>query len=432
MHKRVGWGTGAFAVLIAVGAAVFLGGTQSEFEPPRRSGPMGLVRFDDAAALWIASTQEEEQSRYLGGGRGSTGRWLTHSYYHLRIQAHDPATAQRQWLSTLKVVKDDDGGRNAQVRILGQEGALVWVWVHDQVLALSARDGGVVADRARLEAADPSLRDLLSGELKHYTWNGQLIATLADGRHVRIGAESWAVSPYQIEDAEQFSRANFMTGTWNGGYRTEEFGLRHGLFDGHWIGLLSDKEARDAEQDEWGDHFANAAEIDDEGQTARRTFWRASTGRTREFSEGSHERLLRLDRIEGAGSYLQGRLLKRTDPPGTPAFILRGRSWRRAPGTLLRVTDPEGVLVLHRTRMDAPGRLALTRLDGAFGERWTAVLPLAELGSRWELAQRLLLFGHWDDAQPGRSDWREALIAVDLADGSWTGWEIGAEAPVPR
>lgn len=431
MDKRVGWGVGVVAVLIAVGGAVFLTGTHSEFEPPRRSGPMGLVRVDDVAALWIASTQEEEQSRYIGG-RGSTGRWITHSDYHLRIQAHDPVTAQRQWLVTLKVVKDDDGGRGAQVRILGQEGAQVWVWAHDQILALSARDGSVVADRARLEAADPSLRDLLSSELKHYTWNGQLIATLVDGRHVHIAAESWAVSPYRIEDANQFSRANFMTGTWNGGYQTPEFGVRHGRFDGRWIGLFSDTEAQDAERDEWGDHFANAAEVDDEGQTARRTFWRAITGRTREFSEGSHERLLSLDRIEGAGVYLQGRLLKQTDPPGTPAFTLRGRNWRPTPGMPLRVADPEGVLVLHRTRMDSLGRLALTRVDGAFGERWTTRLPLAELGNRWELGQRLLLFGSWDEAQPGMSDWREALISVDLTDGSWTGWEIGADSPLRR
>ena len=37
--------------------------------------------------------------------------------------------------------------KGAQVRILGQQGDLVWAWAHDQPLALSARDGAVVADR---------------------------------------------------------------------------------------------------------------------------------------------------------------------------------------------------------------------------------------------------------------------------------------------
>ena len=93
----------------------------------------------------------------------------------------------------------------------------------------------------------------------------------------------------------------------------------------------------------------------------------------------------------------------------------------------LWLSSPEGVLVLHRTRLDAQGRLALTRLDGAFRERWTTVLPFDELSNRWEMPGRLLLYGSRDDAPPGMSDRREALVALDLADGGWHGWRVEDE-----
>ena len=54
--------------------------------------------------------------------------------------------------------RDRDGGRSAQIRILGHQGEIVWVWVHDQLLALSARDGTVVAGRATLAKRIPNSR----------------------------------------------------------------------------------------------------------------------------------------------------------------------------------------------------------------------------------------------------------------------------------
>lgn len=91
------------------------------------------------------------------------------------------------------------------------------------------------------------------------------------------------------------------------------------------------------------------------------------------------------------------------------------------------MSAPDGVLVLHRTRLDARGRLALARLDRAFAPLWDVPLPLAELSNRWPTTDGLLLYGHWDDAPPTRSDRREALVAVDLANGDWRGWEVGSE-----
>ena len=129
----------------------------------------------------------------------------------------------------VKVVRDRDGGRSAQIRILGHQGEIVWVWVHDQLLALSARDGTVVADRATLAKANPELAALLPDELKFYTWVGDLVVTLADARRVRIAVPGFRAEAYEVKN-QQFDHARQLSSTWNGGHGTDEFGVRHGRF----------------------------------------------------------------------------------------------------------------------------------------------------------------------------------------------------------
>ena len=462
----------------------------SQFEPPERSGPAALVDAGAGKQAWLATTQEEERSRRVG--RGASGRWVTESIYHLRLQAHDPANAQRLWLKELKAVPDKEGGRSAQIRILGQQGDVVWTWVHDQALALSARDASVVADRAKIEQANPDLAGLLPRELKFYTWMGELVVTLADARRVRIVPPAFRAEPYAVANEEQFRYAGGMTHTWNGDSATQEFGVRHGRFGGEWIGLLSEAEARDGESDGYGDHYADSAEIADEREMARRTFWRATSGfnteyrkqgregiceslagraaesaaskaffedkdkyfenvmrndgkyrdedadaRARDaqracldaFDEERYKRIVKLERIPGAGEWLQGRLLKASATPGAPQWVQRGIVMKPAVRPPLRLADSDGVLVLHRTRMDAQGRLALSRVDGTFARTlWTAVLPYAELTGRWETGSHLLLHGNWSEERAGVTRRHEALVSLDLASGRWQGWDLGGDA----
>lgn len=463
------------------------------FEPPQRSGPIVLVDTGSGKQAWMALTQEEERSRHVGGGSRRIGKWITEYRHHLRLQAHDPATAQRLWAKDIKVVLDKEGGRNAQIRILGQQGEVVWVWVHDQVLALSARDGGVAMDRASLVKANPGIADLLPKELKYYTWFGDLVITLADGRRMRIGVPGFRAEPYQVTDERQFSQSVSLGTTWNGGYETKTFGVRHGRFDGEWIGLLSDKEARDAENDASGDNYADSASIDDEGELARRTFWRVSETafnddflsdggrkgvqgfceekiesiegqedmqllmrsndieeyarnrgadpaihrkRVREciedFDEEKYKRIVRLERIAGDGEWLQGRLLKQIAKPGEAQWVQRGILMNPAVRPPLRLQGPDSVLVLYRTRMDAEGRLALSRVDTTFSRTvWTAVLPYAELNSRWETGSHLVLYGTWSDTTGGVTSHHEALVSLNLATGQWQGWNVGADQVLP-
>ena len=482
----------ASAALLALLALSLAACTQSKFEQPERTGPIGLVDTGHGQQAWLANVQEEQRSRHVGSGTRSIGRWVTEYRYHLRVQAHDPATAQPKWTKELRLLRDREGGVGAQVRILGQQGALVWVWVHDQPMALSARDGSVVADRAALEAANPAIASLLPKELKYYTMVGELVVTLADARRMRIAVPGLQAVPYQVTDEASFSQANSLGSSWNGGYPTQDFGVRHGRFDGEWIGLLSEREARDGEHDASGDHYADSADITDEGERARRTFWRARTGlnndftrwgggkggvrgycedqvatienredaelltrssdievyarnrgtdpavharRMRECTEGfdadKFTRITQLERVPGAGEWLQGRLLKAAAAPGTPQWVQRGYIMKPAVRPPLHLGNPDSVLVLHRTRLDAQGRLALARVDTTFTRTlWTAVLPYAELSNRWETGSHLLLFGGWAELKNGVTQRHEGLVSLDLASGQWRGWDIGKEVPI--
>lgn len=416
------------AVVVAAGLAMYLAGTRSEFEPARRNGPLLLVQAGDGSAgLWLAVHQVEVRTRRIGGGRHSTTRWITERFRHLRLQAHDPATTRPRWQRTLEVRPLDRGVQPGELRLLGQQGDAVWAWMNDGPLLLAAADGARRADLAAIEAANPGLAGLFPRELRHWTWLDALLVRLADGRLVRIDAATLAATGYGIADPDAFAQAGQRTWMWHGGYDTAAFGVRHGWFDGEWIGLFSEAEAADAANDPWGDHLFSSAEVADEGAAARRRFWRGLPGRTREFSEGSHPRLAALEPLPDGRSWLQGRLLKAPATAGSPAWVRRGNTWRAAPGEPVRMSAPDGALVLHRTRLDARGRLALARLDRAFAPLWDVPLPLAELSNRWPTPDGLLLYGHWDDAPPTRRDRREALVAVDLANGDWRGWEVGSE-----
>lgn len=434
--RRVLW------VVLAIGALLlacwlFIG-SRSRFGPVQRDGPPALVDTGQGPQLWLATRQVEEFEYRIGGtGRGAIGRWVRATRHHLRLQAHDPATARRLWRRELEVVREDAGDERVAnagpVRLLGQEQGVVWMWVHDQLLALSAADASVLADRARLEQVNPALAGLLPDDLDHYAWFDGLIVNLADGRQVRVTlpdfrAESWAVPESQ---RLAFDHAASMSHTyWGGTYRTEDFGVRHTLADGRWVGLLSEREAHDAEDDSHGDHYAGSEWIDDEGARARRGLWLATAvGRTREFGHGTHARIERLERLPGTGEYLQGRLLKGWPAPGAPQWQWRGASTRPTPVEPLRLADPDGVLLLFRTRLDDQGQLGLARLGPDYRERWRALLPFDELQHRWQVDGRLLLMGSRASG-PARRE--EVLLALDTASGTPSGWEIGADAPLPE
>lgn len=402
-------------------------GLRSTFEAPRREGPSALVAVAGEPVLWLLTRQEEERSRNVGGGTRSSGRWVTDRYQHFHLQAFGVNDAQPRWKRTLRVVKEEPSTYTLQSRLLGQQGDVVWIWLCDEVLALKAGDAQVLADRATIERINPDLAGLLPRDLNFHAWYGGLVITLVDGRFVRLRSTDFVAEPFSVDNEEAFRTAGFMSSRWNGLYQTKDFGVRAGLFDDRWIGLFSEVERKDALEDGFGDRYRNADTVRDEGHGARRRFWQAKVGRTREFSEGSHPRIDDLVALDGADTWLEGRLLKAPDVPGVPrGTFTRTGIWQetaREPVPL----DGGGTLLLYNTRIDAEGRLGLARLDGAFRTQWKSTLPFKSLGARWPLEGRLLLYGGGDHSRPGMGNVNEAVVSIDLATGDWKGWDVAAE-----
>ncbi len=398
------------------GASLIASCNHSSFRPPEREGPPALVQHEKQPRLWLLLKQEEQRSRHLGGGTRSVGKWVTEIYYHFDLQAHDPANAARLWKKPLLTVKDDAGGRVAQARLLGQEGDLVWIFLNDGPVAISSKDGSTLADRATIVQRNPSLRDLIPKDLDFYAYDSGLVLTAADARRFRIRSADYSAEPYAPPNDDYFRQVQFMSTRWNGGYHTRDFLVRQMQLNGRWTGFFNEKEAADAGDDGFGDKIAtgepgsNPDRVYYETSHARRTFWSARIGKTKEFSEGTHDRLFDVTRIPGAPEYLEAGLL-----------IHQGT---KVP---LRLQEPAGFLVLHRTRIDEEGRLALTRLDDNFKPQWTATLPFHDLRNRYETAGSLLLYGIVQQTVRGVTGTTEHLVALNLADGKTQSWNVRAE-----
>ncbi|MBA3543845.1 MAG: hypothetical protein H0T83_05325 [Chthoniobacterales bacterium] len=387
--------------------------SKSNFRPPEREGPPALVQQEKESRLWLLLKREEQRMRYLGGGGRLIGKWITETYYHFDLQSHDPANADRLWKKRVLTVEDDAGGRVAQARLLGQEGDVVWTFMNDGPVALSAKDGSALADRCMIEERNPELRGLIPKDLDFYAYDGGLVIVTADARRFRIRTPKAAAEPYTPPNEDHFRNVQFMATRWNGGYHAKDFVVNQIMLEGRWLGLFSEKEATQAGNDEWGDHMKKPETIYLEGSRARRTFWSARIGKTKEFTEGTHDRLFDVTRIPGAPEYLEAGLL-----------IKQGTK------TPLRLQNPDGFLVLYKTRIDEEGRLALTRLDDHLKARWTATLPFHDLHNRYESPGHLLLYGMVRQTEKGVTGSSEHLVALNLADGKMQSWNVPAEKRV--
>lgn len=394
-------------------AAALVSCTSSEFEHPDRLGPPGLVVADGQPHLWLLVKQEESRLTTLSRGYKVYGELHNVTYYHLILTVHDTRSAARQWTRNLLELKGDQGGHSAQGRILGQDGDIVWLFLADRIVGLSSRDGAERVDGAEIERRNPSLRNLLPRESKFYAFDGALVITAADARRYRVSPVDFAAEPYTPESEEAFARARAYSTEWNGAFATSDFLTRLVPGSTRWLGLFTEKEAADASSDEFGRKFSDHSRIHDARSGARRVFWTTAIGRTREFPEGAHDRFLTFTPVPGGPEYLEGGLMVKA---GT-----------REP---LRPEESADVLVVHRTRIDADGRLALARLEDSLKPRWSTTLPIQQLGNRFEFPDRLLLCGECRTTVDGVTESHDILMSVQLSDGSLRAWNVTLEHEV--
>ena len=89
--------------------------------------------------------------------------------------------------------------------------------------------------------------------------------------------------------------------------------------------------------------------------------------------------------------------------------------------------DTTDLLVVHRTRIDAEGRLAMTRLDETLKPRWSTTLPIQQLANRFEFPDRLLLYGDHQLTERGVTGRQDFLMAIQLSDGALREWNVTLE-----
>jgi hypothetical protein len=404
--------------LLAV-AAWLAGCSRSHFETAEVQGPVAMVQDGGEPRLWVLSKQEEQRQVGVGGGgtRSST-YWRTDTFFHFAVEAFDPVATKRLWKQRILTLGDPEAkgfqpsrviGSDVDARLLGQEGALVWLLIGDAPFAVNAADGSIVVDADTLQQRNPSLHGLLPTEAKHYGFDRGLVLMAADARQFVVrGAANEAVAyapPPPPPAPEGRLRAD---GTHDIVPLMPPIGdvpARQVMVQGHWLGLYSEKEAADAANDEWGNKLLYPYTVLNEGgRLARRTFWRAKIVAAQRFDD-RFERLAELTPVAGGPTFLNGRFAK--DPAGAPLVL----------------EDPAGVLVWHSTRIDDAGRLALTRLDADLATAWSTELPLSEVDTvnriaTWPLPGRLVVMGVQQVEEAGVTRRDPYLVSVDLESGA--------------
>jgi hypothetical protein len=401
------------ALLLVAGIVFMLFGPMtSTFQPPERQGQAMLVMHEGKPKLWLLLKQEESRQVSYGGGGRSIGGFRNDSFFHFDLQAHDVRTTQPAWKLRLLTLGDPAaGGSNpsrvigssAGARLLGQEGDTVWALVDHRPMALSAADGSVKADAAALQQRNPALKGMLPSSSDLYAFEAGLVITAADAQRWRVQGGGFSATPYQPPAPPKAPPPTHWISTPPIG----EPMVRQARIDGTWLGLYTEREAADAGNDEFGRRYNQPFIVVNDGPLARRSFWRARIGKTREFPEGRHDRLFDVTPVSGSPAFLRGRFF-------------------HVPGSLqaLAMSDPSGLLVQHQTRIDSEGRVAISRIDSELKTLWTAALPMTELSSRWISPTQLLLLGTEQTLRDGVRSREEQLVALDLADGKLRSWNL--------
>ncbi|WP_395699549.1 PA2928 family protein [Aquabacterium sp.] len=387
--------------LAAAGWAWWLSTRPGEFGVAQREGPPALVQHGGEASVWLM-VQLEERHSFAGQRYGTR--------YHLELRSYDSRSGTRQWSRRLRSIGEHEGGHGARGRILGQQGDAVWLFVADQPVLVAAADGALRGTGLDIAAKNPALAAQLVGELDHHLFDDGLVILAADARRYRIALPGFAAQAWQPASDEALRRLQFMASGWNGAYRSSEFLIPAARMPSGWLGLYTAAEAAEAGRDEFGSQLADPWRAWRDDTSARRSLYSATIGRTRAFSEGAHDRLVEPTRLPASPEFLQGGFL-RTAGQRQP-LVIEGSS----------------LLVLHRTRTDAAGRLQLTRLlqeePASARVQWQAALPFGELHNRWQLPDRLVMVGSTESGPAGRTQHTEQLAIVELASGRVRAWNL--------
>lgn len=386
----------------------------------------GVVRIDDPSGgklYYLTAQWEKRVSRSSGRSSSST---RTVSWLNVDLWELDAATAQplnRRRLKREKV--------NADAKAMGMEQGVLWARI-PELVGIRLADGEIVADKAKIEARNPSLAGLIpkppesafflteSMQPLKYTPETGMIVRLDDARLVRIdpltleatphtesaGKEPEAAAPPGPESAAP-SHGTAVVGLSNGmdwyamvrGLTIEKPG---GGMD--WLGLLAEPELAQVQEGR------GVSQQMDFSVPRRQRIYRAAMEQEEEFPFGPRWTYKNAAALPESPEFLMAGLL--TQGPGGSSN--QSAMWRR---------EPDSVFVLSRDRLGEAGHMQLARVSGPKGTAvWSVALPLSAMSAWVPGESHGILLGP-DSAAP-RSPMAEEgenpvmqIVSVDLKTG---------------
>ncbi|KAF1708048.1 hypothetical protein CSC73_10505 [Pseudoxanthomonas sacheonensis] len=395
------------------------------------------LRTDQGGAdrLYLLSTQSETITGAMG--RRSNNR-VRRELLHVDLWAIDPATATVAWRKRLRTYEGTErSGRDLRgFALLGADGKTLWLTV-DGPLGVSLADGSVVADGARIDAANPAMAGKRVDEPGYIAFGRHgLQLTLNDASQWRIDASDLSAAPRDtdvrnpagiVPPAKSGSTSNFMT-------RALPIGER-------WLGVMTDQEAefyrnkpvipgrdpneRPGAMQQYLEANHVPAPLEPKPQQYR--LWGA---RVQQVSAGPPDWPKQLpDRWGKRPKFSHYRVL-----PESPRFLRAGLLHDgNQPEQALWYRQPDSVLALHSDKLGQQGRLQLTRVSGPLGKPvWSLALPMDQLRSVMRKDNDLLLLGSEPPAAADEKSQEEGphvkAVRVDVATGRIAALDLTAQS----
>jgi len=436
---RLGFASGVAAlasllVLIAYLISMWVAVAAGRVEAPRTLGAPLRVAAPGVDGVFLLTAQQETR---VTGGRS---RWSAHrgteTVTHVDLWRFDVSSMQPVWRRRLLTER---GGSIGDLALMGADGARLWVFLR-QPLVLDLASGDVIGNASVIEARNTPLQGVLPRQLNHYRFfeGYGLVFTAADARAWVLDAGTFVATPWQAKGTPR--RPATIGPAYLAPNSLTTFQKRGLLLPRDWLGVLTDDEAAALSKppevpgakpgERRGALAAHLEYMQAPPDLAhagpkRYRLWRSKVEQVSAAPAGWPKELPNNWGLRPR--YSNFRVLEQS-----PEFLQAGLLGDGRSKVPIWLTGPDSVLVAHRDRIDAEGRLHVTRIAGPAGRVvWDAPLQLSILQSVMVGTGPLLLFGRGHvqplpqvgDPYHSAHEW---LVSLDLASGAVRSFDMTA------
>jgi hypothetical protein len=390
------------------------------------------LRKDDV--VYVLTTQTERLVP-LGFHRRSAGPTEPRQMLHADLWAFDVKTGQPAWRKRLKTF---EGGGRIDFTMLGADGDTLWVMMREPV-GVSMKDGRIVADWAKIEAANPSMAGKRVTDDGYVAYGGQgLQVTLSDSTQWVVHGDGLKAEPREKAPANPPALVALAT-TENYTSGLQLRGLPIG--DARWLGVLTDEEAKALQADPvipgrdpneprgvlYDVYEAQHVPQRLEAQPKPYRVWSAKRTKVSQAPKDWPKDWP--DKWGTRDKFSEYKVLPEAPPFLQAGFLSDGHSeypvW---------LTEPDSVLILHHDKVGSEGRLRVARVSGPAGKVvWDAALPIGEMQVSMIGKPVLAFVGtepnpQHDPEDEQSRDEHEKLVMLDTGTGAVAAFDMTAES----